>query len=83
MKKEKKGVSKCEADEEWSDGMDGQVAPYSVLVDDVDDNDKPAILLAVVDEGHPPDLHVPLEHLRIQAEAAAAKEEEEEKNPNP
>ena len=39
------------------------VVIYSVLVDDVDDDDEPAIFLAVVDEGNPPDLNVSLESL--------------------
>ena len=36
---------------------------YSVLVDDIDDNDELAIVFAVVDEGNPPDLYVSLERL--------------------
>ena len=36
---------------------------HPVLVDDVDDNDEAAILLAVVHKGHSPDLHEPLERL--------------------
>lgn len=41
---------------------------HSVLVDDVDDDDELAIVLAVVDEGNPPDLYVPLENLSIRNE---------------
>jgi hypothetical protein len=37
---------------------------HPVLVDDVDDDDQPAVVLAVVHEGHPPDLHEPLERLQ-------------------
>jgi hypothetical protein len=37
---------------------------HPVLVDDVDDDDEAAILLAVVYKGHSPDLHEPLERLR-------------------
>ena len=37
---------------------------HPVLVDDVDDNDEAAILLAVVHKGHSPDLHEPLERLQ-------------------
>ena len=36
---------------------------YPVLVDDVDDDDEAAIVLAVVHQGHTPDLHEPLERL--------------------
>lgn len=38
---------------------------YPVLVDNVNDDDKLAIVLAVVDEGHPSDLDVPLERLHV------------------
>lgn len=34
-----------------------------VLVDDVDDDDEAAVVLAVVHQGHPPDLDKPLERL--------------------
>lgn len=37
--------------------------PYPVLVDDIHDDNEPPVVLAVVDEGHAPDLHVPLENL--------------------
>ena len=36
---------------------------HPVLVDDVDDDDQPAVVLAVVHQGHPPDLDEPLERL--------------------
>ena len=39
------------------------VGSYSVLINDVDNDDEPAIFLAVVDLGNPPDLNVPLERL--------------------
>jgi hypothetical protein len=42
---------------------------YSVLVDDIDDDDELAVVLAVVDEGDPSDLHVPLERLQITEKA--------------
>lgn len=38
---------------------------YSVLINDVDDDDEPPIFLAVVDESNPPDLNVPLERLNM------------------
>uniref|UniRef100_J3LZK1 Uncharacterized protein n=1 Tax=Oryza brachyantha TaxID=4533 RepID=J3LZK1_ORYBR len=36
---------------------------HPVLVDDIDDDDEAAVVLAVVHQGHPPDLHEPLERL--------------------
>jgi len=41
-----------------------RVVSYSVLVNDVDDDDELAIFLAVVDESNPSDLDVPLERLK-------------------
>ena len=38
---------------------------YSVLVDDVDDDNELSIVIAVVDESHPSDLNVPLERLQV------------------
>lgn len=46
---------------------------YSVLINDVDDHDKPSILLAVVDEGDPPDLNVSLERLHIKRSTTTIK----------
>ncbi|RWW79126.1 hypothetical protein BHE74_00012609 [Ensete ventricosum] len=37
---------------------------YSVLIDHVDDDDKPAVFLSVVHEGNPADLHISLERLQ-------------------
>lgn len=51
---------------------------YSVLIDNIDDNNKPPVVLAIVDEGDPSDLHVALEHLHNRN----GDEEEEERNPN-
>jgi len=42
------------------------VVGYSVLVNDVDDDDELAIFLSVVDESNPPDLNVPLERLNTE-----------------
>jgi len=42
------------------------VVSYSVLVNDVDDDDELPIFLAVVDESNPPDLNVPLERLNME-----------------
>ena len=36
---------------------------HPVLVDDIDNDDEAAVVLAVVHQGHPPDLHEPLERL--------------------
>ena len=36
---------------------------YSVLINNVDDDDKPAVFLPVVHEGNPADLHISLERL--------------------
>lgn len=44
---------------------------YPVLVDDIDDDNEAAIVLAVVHEGHPPDLHKPLERLHKNNEASS------------
>ena len=36
---------------------------HPVLVNNVDDDDEAAVVLAVVHQGHPPDQHEPLERL--------------------
>lgn len=38
---------------------------YSVLVNNVDNNDELSMVFPVVDKGNSPYLHVPLENLRI------------------
>lgn len=38
---------------------------YSILVDDIDNDDELPVVLAVVDEGDPPDLDESLERLQI------------------
>jgi hypothetical protein len=43
-------------------GEEDQTDP--ILVDDVDDDDEPAVVLAVVHKGHPPDLDIPVERLQ-------------------
>lgn len=47
---------------------------YSVLVDDIDDDDELAIVFAVVDEGNPPDLYVSLERLPIHSSQTNVRE---------
>ena len=46
---------------QWDERSD---STHPVLVDDVDDDDEAAVVLAVVHQGHPPDLHEPLERLQ-------------------
>lgn len=36
---------------------------YPVLINNIDDDNKPSIILSVVDESDSPDLNVPLERL--------------------
>lgn len=48
------------------DFEEGLQITHSVLVDDVDDDNESAILLAVVDKSNPSDLDVPLERLNKQ-----------------
>jgi hypothetical protein len=37
---------------------------YAVLVDDIDDDNEPAVFFSIVDKSYPPDLHVSLERLQ-------------------
>jgi hypothetical protein len=38
---------------------------HPVLIDDIDNNDELAVILAVVDKSHSPNLDVPLERLHM------------------
>lgn len=55
---------------------------YPVLIDDINDDDELPVLLAIVNQGHPPNLDVPLERLHPESYAHELKDDKMEKKRN-